>query len=525
MAQRIVQNIVGGIHRHEVSKVSRSYTLNMYPETVDTDQSMTNKILLSIKGTSLALDIGEGPCRGLFRASRGADGMPVLFGCWGSSVYVIRETDEGYEKFRVGQVSNATSTPVHFTETGGEGSAHPHLVVVDGMSVFAVDTTLTNSYMRADWRAIQLPTRVGDKTHTQKIQPSHCTYLYNYLIVNDSGTDAFYTSIQYPFETTDDNDQIIYDVFYADPSGEYGGYGFVTYSDWNPDKTVALCSNGSFLWTFGPRSVQCFSYRDDINLPFVCPDNASESIGIRAPNSLATCGPYAAWLGSSDVGQNGIFIMQGNEKKRVSTVSLERQISQMKYPEDAVGQFWEENQHLFYAISFRTDKVTLVYDVTENEWHERSSYEKGLWRPQFATYAYNKIFYGNFEDGALVYLDNDKYTEWDGLVMIRLRRGGVLYSDNSPFYCDSINITLNNGQISDEYPMLDPKVMMRYSTDGSSWTDKELGTMGAIGRYDHECTWWNLGLCRFLTIEISCSEPIEFDILTAKVNASPCNIF
>ena len=73
--------------------------------------------------------------------------------------------------------------------------------------------------------------------------------------------------------------------------------------------------------------------------------------------------------------------------------------------------------------------------------------------------------------------------------------------------------------------MLDPKVMMRYSTDGSSWTDKELGTMGAIGRYDHECTWWNLGLCRFLTIEISCSEPIEFDILTAKVNASPCNIF
>lgn len=523
MAQRIIQNIVGGIHRHEISKVCQSYTKNMYPETVDSEQSITDKVLLSIKGQSLAVHVGEGPCRGLFRASRDCNGQPVLFGCFGSGIYVIRETYNGFTTRRIGQVSNALSEPVHFAETGGEGSAHPHLVVADGASIFAVDTTLSDSYMAQDWRSIQLPTRVGDETHTQKIRPSHLAYLYGYLICNDEGSDAFYTSIQYPFETTDDNDNIIYDIFYADENGEYNGFGFVTYAEWNPDNITALCSNGSFMYTLGPRSIQCFSYRDNLNAPFVSPDNAAESIGIRAPNSLASCGPYVAWLASSDIGQDGIYVMEGNEKKRVSTKSIEREISRMKYPEDAVGQFWSENQHIFYAITFRTDKVTLVYDLTEQEWHARESYEYGYWRPQFATFAYNKIFYGQMDSDALVYMDNDKYTEWDGLCMVRLRRGGALYSDNSPFYCDALNITLNNGQIDDAE--LDPRVMMRYSTDGNSWTDMELGTMGAIGQYSHQTTWWNLGLCRYLTVEISCSDPVDFAIVSAKINASPCNIF
>ena len=523
MAQRIIQNLVGGIHRHEIEKVSRSFSLNMYPESVDADQSTTDKVLLSIKGTTLAANIGEGPCRGLFRASRGEDGRPLLFGCWGKHVYVIRETAQGFTAFRVGQVSNALTEPVHFTETGGEGSSHPHLIVVDGVSVYAVDTTLGNSYMAADWRAIQLPIRAGDKTGAQKIRPSHCAYLYGYLVVNDRGTDAFYTSIQYPFETTDDNGDVIYDIFYADPNGEYAGYGFVTYSEWQPDQTLALISNSSYLYTFGTRSVQCFSYRDDVNRPFVSPDNAAESIGIRAPDSLASCGPYVAWLASSDIGQNAIYVMEGNEKRRVSTASIERQISGMKYPEDAIGQFYHENGHLFYCITFRTDRTTLVYDMAEGEWHARQSYERGLWRPQFATFAYDRIFFGELSGDALVYQDSSKYTEWDGLCMVRLRRGGALYSDNSPFYCDALNVTLNNGQIDD--PQLDPKVMMRYSTDGNDWTDMELGTMGAIGRYDHQTTWWNLGMCRYMTIEISCSDPVDFAIVSAKINASQCDIF
>ena len=523
MAQRIIQSIVGGIHRHEIEKVCRSYSLNMYPETVDADQSTTNKVLLSIRGTELATHMGEGPCRGMFRASRGADGNPVLFGCWGSGVYVIHETANGFTKERIGQVSNALNEPVHFAETGGEGTAHPHLVVVDGASCYAVDTTLSDSYMQQDWRSIQLPTRVGDETHTIKIKPSHVAYLYGYLIVNDKDTDAFYTSIQYPFETTDSSDNIIYDIFYADQNSRYNGYGFVTYAEWNPDNITAIVSNGSYLYTFGPRSVQCFSYRDDLNKPFVSPDNAAESIGVRAPNSVASCGPYVAWLASSDVGQNGIYVMQSNEKKRVSTISIEREISKMEYPEDAIGQFWEENQHLFYAITFRTDKVTYVYDLTEQEWHARESYEMGLWRPQYATFAYNRIFFGEIASDALVYQGEDKYTEWDGLCIVRLRRGGALYSDNSPFYCDALNVTFNNGQIS--LPNIDPKVMMRYSTDGNDWTDMEVGTLGAIGRYDHQTTWWNLGLCRYLTIEVSCSDPVNFAIVSAKINASPCNIF
>lgn len=523
MAQRIIQNIVGGIHKHEIDRVSQAFTKNMFVESVNAEQSMANKILLSVKGQSLAVRVGNGACRGLYRASRGIDGNPLLFGCFGNSVYVIRQNGDSVNASKIGQVSNAMNTPVHFCETGGNGNAHPHLIVVDGASIYAVDTTLADSYMMQDWRAISLPTRVGDATHANKIRPTHCAYLYGYLIVNDANTDAFYTSVQYPFETLLDNGEINYDIFYSDVNGEYNGYGFVTYAEWSTDNITALVSNGSYLYTFGQRSVQAFSYRDDVNMPFTSPDNAAENIGIKAPNSIATCGKYVAWLGSSDMGNNGIYIMEGNAKKRVSSISIEREISRMNYPEDAIGQFWEENQHLFYAITFRTDKTTLVYDVKENEWHARESYDHGYWRPQFATFAYNKIFFGSLTENALVYLDNDKYTEYDNSCIVRLRRGGVVYSDNSPFYCDAMNLTLNNGAIDN--PTIEPKVMMRYSVDGNDWTDTELGMFGAIGRYDVETTWWHLGIAKFLTIEISCSDPIDFAILSAKINASPCNVF
>lgn len=87
-------------------------------------------------------------------------------------------------------------------ETGGYGSAHPHLIITDGSHVYAVNTGLPLADQAKEFAEhgnIQLPLRVNSTTDF--IKPTHCAYLFGYLIVNDAGTDAFYTSYQYPFET------------------------------------------------------------------------------------------------------------------------------------------------------------------------------------------------------------------------------------------------------------------------------------------------------------------------------------
>ena len=58
-----------------------------------------------------------------------------------------------------------------------------------------------------DFRSIKLPVRVNSNN---SINPTHCAYLYGYLIINDAGTDAFYTSYKYPFEVENSQDAAFY---------------------------------------------------------------------------------------------------------------------------------------------------------------------------------------------------------------------------------------------------------------------------------------------------------------------------
>jgi len=463
------------------------------------------------------------------------------------------------------------------TETGGYGSAHPHLIIVDGYSVYAVNTGLSVGDQQLDFRSIQLPLRVNSTdTH---IKPTHCAYLYGYLIVNDAGTDAFYTSYQYPFEIEDSEDAAFYqlrnnfiswwmsldddtkeqykageihDSYYTlykdfidgtasdDPEKydvfrvgtvEYAQYGFITYSEWCPDNTIALCSNGSKLYTFGERSWQVFSYNDDKNNPFSSPDNAAGNIGIKAPNSLAMLGNTVLWLGSSDIGDNGVFMIKDTEITRISTQDIEREITQLINPHNAYASIWQEHQHVFYSLTFEDSKKTYVYDVTEQAWHYRASYDDNnrltYWRYNHATFAYNKVYVGT--QNALCYMDENKYSEHDGRVMLKIRRGGVLTSQDCPFYIDSAEIICNNGQHSfnDQYTNLElnPRISIRYSWDGSTWSDYEDYYLGKIGQYDYSTTAWHLGMGKYFTLEISTTEEIPFAIENLKIAFSPCSNF
>ena len=570
---KLIENIAGKISKSNLAKVGLGEAVNMFVEQQENDNEKSTSILMrTVMGEVKAADI-NGQCRGMYRVSRGYDNRPVLYAVFGNSLYLIDENNH------VEFISNINSygSQCHMTETGGYGSAHPHLIIVDGYNVYAVNTGLSIGDQQLDFRAIKLPLRVNSKD--TYIKPTHCAYLYGYLIVNDAGTDAFYTSYQYPFEIEDTQDAAFYqkrnnfitwwmdlddetkeqykageiqDAYYelykefidgtADDTPEkydvfrvqtveYADYGFITYSEWCPDNTIALCSNGSKLYTFGERSWQVFSYNDDMNNPFSSPDNAAGNIGIKAPNSLAMLGNTVLWLGSSDIGDNGVFMISDTTIKRISTQDIEREITQVVNPENAYSQIWQEHMHVFYSITFEDSKKTFVYDVSEDAWHYRASYDKNnrltYWRYNNATFAYGKIYVGT--PTALCYMDENKYTEHDGRPIYKMRRGGVLTSNDQPFYIDDMRLIINNGQHSfnDQYDNLElnPRVSIRYSWDGSTWSDYEDAYMGKIGRYDYETNIYGCGMGRYFTLEISTTENIPMSIENLQISWSPCSNF
>jgi len=517
-SQQIIQNIVGGSRHSNMNVINVSHCQNMYFETQGEGASSTS-ILRSIQGMETILEI-EGVPRGRFEASRGPDGNPRLFECFGTSVYVIdKDPDTGAViKTVVGTVSNAT-TPVAMVETGGEGTAYPHMVICDGASVFACSCVEPASTISTTWRSITLP----KNANSIQIKPTHAAYLYGYLLVNDSQTDGFYMSYQYPFETTTTEGEIDYDIF---QTVKYEGYGWVTYAEWMPDNITAMIGTGSRVWVLGPKSYQIFQFNNDINYPFTSPDTAAAAIGILAPNSLCVIGPRTFWLGSSDIGNNGIYMGNINEVSRISNSDIEREISSMALPSDALAQVWMENSHVFYSITFITDNKTFVYDVNEQRWHDRVSTDpnkniSNAWRYKYAVQHEGKIYFST--DGALVRQSTTSWKEHDGTTMIRLRRCGAIMKDYSPITIDSLMLFINNGYTNSV--LIKPKVMLRFSKDGTTFNNERLGYMGRQGQYGYVTEFPRLGMGRIWNFEISCSEDIDFTLMSAKILYTECGRF
>lgn len=568
---KLIQNIAGSITKSNLVHVGLGESLNMFVEQQNPTEHSCTLVMRTVQGEVKAADI-PGTCRGMYRVSRGYDNKPVLYAVYDHTLYLINEDNTFNEIATI----NSSGSECHMCETGGYGSAHPHLIIVDGTSVYAVNTGLSIGDQQMDFRSIKLPVRVNSNN---SINPTHCAYLYGYLIINDAGTDAFYTSYQYPFEIEDTEtpefyvkrSQFVswwmtltdaqreaykagevhdayytmykefidgtandtpekYDIFRVD-TVQFAKYGFITYSEWCPDNTIALCSNGSKLYTFGERSWQVFSYNDDKNNPFSSPDNAAGNIGIKAPNSLAMLGNTVLWLGSSDIGDNGVFMIKDTTITRISTQDIEREITQIVNPENAYSSIWQEHQHVFYSITFEDSKKTYVYDITENAWHYRASYNESnhltFWRYNHVTFAYGKQYVGTKD--ALCYMDENCYTEHDGRVMLKMRRGGVLTSNDCPFYIDMLRLITNNGQHSfnDQYGDLElnPRVSFRYSWDGATFSDYEDAYTGKIGRYDYETNIYGCGMGRFFTLEVSTTEPIPFAIENLQIKWSPSSVF
>lgn len=570
---KLIQNVAGTIAKSNLSKVGLSESCNMYVEQQqNADEKSTTILMRSAEGQVLAANI-PGRCRGMYRVSRGYDNKPVLYAVYDTTLYLI---DDDNTVTAIGTI-NSYNTECHMTETSGYGSSHPHLIIVDGTNVYAVNTGLSIGDQQTDLKRIDLPFRVNSTT--EYIKPTHCAYLYGYLIVNDAGTDAFYTSYQYPFEISNSEEDSFYtdrsqfvtwwmtltdeereryksgeitDSYYtkwkefidgdADDTPEvndlfrvhtveFANYGFVTYSEWCPDNTIALCSNGSKLYTFGERSWQVFSYNDDKNNPFSSPDNAAGNVGIKAPNSLAMLGNTVLWLANSDIGDNGVFMIKDTALTRISTQDIERELTQLPNLETGYASIWQEHQHVFYSLTFEDANKTYVYDVTENAWHYRASYDDKnhltYWRYNHATYAYSKIYVGTTD--ALAYMDENKYTEHDGKVIYKMRRGAVLTSNDQPFYIDMLRLITNNGQLSfdNHYDNieLNPRISFRYSWDGSTFSDYSDAYYGKLGRYDFETVLYGCGFGRYFTLEVSTTEPIPFAIENLQIKWSPSSIF
>lgn len=526
----VVNNFIGGSRKADMNLISMSYTQNLVFEPVGND-APSQQVLRSIPGLSTFVEVTGTP-RGRFVASRGLNGQPRLFVVFDNILYAIDMIGRQWTPVFVGYV-NGGMGQVSMCETGGEGNNHPMLVIADGSSLHAVPTDCPSGDIASEYRNIVLPKGYDDKD----IEPTRCTYQFGYLTVNDRETDYFYRSYLYPFEKTDKNGNIFWNVLTEYPVAVYSEdgktidhydtntekypNGMYIPADWCPDNITAMISTGGVLYCLGPRSFQRFYATNNTEMPFNSPNTSSMNIGILAPDSLATIGENVYFLGSSDVGQFGIYRANGSECVRISVPEMERVISQFGTPEDALGCCWTENSHVFYMITFQADDVSFVFDLYTGTWTNRvtttpADDKDHAWRYQNAVLFNNKIMFLTY--GGIVYEDYTKWTEHDGSPIIRLRRGGATINGCTPFYVDNVVFMLSNGYGNKLEPNVRPKVMFRYSLNGTTMSNERVGYMGRQGEYNYMTVFPRLGRGCVLNLELSCSENIDFTVLKCAIN-------
>ena len=509
-----VSNLVGFTKKSQFAKLGRSDTYNMFVEQKGANEQGFSVVLLPMPGYREAFTFTStrpsGTPQGTFRCSRGFNGKPCIYGVWGKKLYLLNERSDAV--FEVADI--AGSGKVTFCETSGYGKASPHLVVCDGVNVYAVDTTLSPIRQKQTFSTVQMPLKYPDST-VERVTPSWVAYMYGYMVVGAKDTDMFYRSVQFPFEGDSED---VMDLEKTD------GYGRWTFSEWQPDNTVIGCSNGSRLFTLGERSFQVFTYQASTENPFVSPDTAAQNIGIKNGATLAMYGDSIFWLGSSSMGDGSIYRMDSAvSPERISTDEIERMISRYDW-KTAYAFVYKWFSHPLYVISFPSDGITLCYDIREKGWSRMGS--RGADGNE-TTYRYMYPIIGNdgttFLQGenCVVAATEDTWFEHDGTPILRKRAGGIISSDNRPFKIGSVKLITNNG---DYRNVLDhsPLITFRYSRDGTTWVASNTRSLGPAGRYDYDTVFRNLGKSRYFSVEVGTSENIGFALYGLDVSGVTC---
>lgn len=480
----ILDFLNSGTYKYRSLSFSNQKLVNLYNEDIETGSSYTKSVKIGTPGSTSAVDFGGlGQIRGLYYSSKGIapDFSSKLYVAGGKTIYRMNE-DLTYQT--LGNVGD-NFTRIKMIDNGFD------LCVTDGYSFFtsplsADIPTLTSQLM---------PYIAGT---FDRVQPDSMVFLNGYIVINSKNTNEFF-----------------YSNIGAEGARTWDSTKFQV-AEGSADKINALATRGGELWVFGQRSFEIYDITSDQYNPFARVGGSFTEIGCGSPDSVAQVSDLLFWLGSSNTGNNTIYMANGLTPIRISDNGLEHAISKMKSPSDCTGFCYAEEGHMFYVLSWHTDDITYVYDATTKQWHNRATRDPLLnvnhqWNPLYASFAYGKTYFGSTTNNILMYLDTNKFDEWNGVPILR--------ELVSPTYIDSLEqFSVNSLQLDMEVggsKLLigqgsDPQVMLQVSLDGgNTWGNERWRSIGKVGQFGTRIKWSILGYGRKVSFRIVVSDPIS----------------
>ncbi len=446
--------------------VDAQRTVNLYPEIDELGTGKEREVasLISRPGLTKLAMAGTGPWRGLFWASVGR-----TFGVSGAGFY---------------EVTTPSAPSLLGTLTTGSGTVGMadngiDLLLVDGAKGYHF-TFATNTFAQITDPEFPPGANVAQ-------------FLDQYLLVNEPGTGRFWFSA-------------------LSDATSWDGLDFGT-AEGNPDNLATLLVDHRELILIGDRSVEVFWNSGDANSPFQrIQGRTIEEGGIAG--TVQKLDNTVFYVSVNDRGNAIVKRLQGEVSQRISNHGVEWAIGQYGDISAATSYTYELRGHGFYCLNFPSADRTWVFDAATGLWHEETytptdGNPMQRSRPQCHAFDGTRHLVGDYVNGNLYQMDDSVYTD-DGAAITRLRTAPHLSNGGGRVFHHRFQLDMEAGTGLATGQGSDPKVMLRWSSDGGhSWSNERTASMGKQGEYKQRAIWNRLGSDRDRIYEVKSTEPIK----------------
>lgn len=447
--------------------------VNLYPEIHEAGPRKGNVArFVGTPGLRKRVELGEGPIRGVHRASTGQ-----LFVVSGANVYEVFSYWAG--QLRSGGLASSSGR-VTMADDG------TRLVIGDGGST-----------------AFQVPLAAGSAVSAiadTDCLGGHVDWQDGYFLHTVPSTGEFQIS---------DLNSVDYDAL------------DVATAEGRPDQLVSLLSVNRRVWLFGERTTEVWWNSGNADFPFSRDDSAFIETGTVSAGTCVRAKDGVVWVGSDERGRGTVWHAQGSQPGRISTHAVEFALAGYSRLDEASAFAYQQGGHEFYQLSV-PDGGTWVYDFATGQWHERSylnaSGGEEPHRAWVGTVAFGEVVVGDREDGRLYTYDLDYYTD-DGDPIRRMRQTAHISQGEKRLRFNALELQTQPGVGLSSGQGSSPVAVLSWSDDGgNSWSNEHQASLGAMGEYQNRARWTRLGAGRDRVFRVATSEPVPITWLGADID-------
>lgn len=304
----------------------------------------------------------------------------------------------------------------------------------------------------------------------------------------------------------------------------------------DPWQAMAVTAYG-YISLPGTQTGETWYNAGTFPIPFAPDPSGQFAVGIAATFSITPVGDTLMWLARAAEGGYTVVRQSGFTPQRVSTHPIEMALESYSDVSDGIGQAYQLEGHLTYALTLPTANVTWNFDSSvvgkANPWTRRFTWisetsSEQYWRPVFHAFSFGVHVMGDRDGAGLYQMALSLTTDVEDRPIRRVRRCPALMQNHQRIVCDWIELLFQAGVgtgVADTASVdngFNPQVLLRVSRDGGrTWGNQRSIPVGKQGEYWVPVKAWQLGFARSFVFEVVVTSPVAWPLMAAYLSVRP----